>query len=54
MRRSGSRKHYQDDGPIIALTADGMSEQIERCFVAGMDEFLAKPSDAAKKEIARR
>ena len=29
--------------PIIALTASVMSEQIERCLKAGMDEVMCKP-----------
>ncbi|MDB5887659.1 MAG: signal transduction histidine kinase, partial [Rhodocyclales bacterium] len=31
--------------PIIAITADAFAEDEERCRVAGMDDFLAKPVD---------
>lgn len=32
--------------PIVALTADVLSETRERCFEAGMDDFLPKPIEA--------
>jgi CheY-like chemotaxis protein len=31
--------------PIIALTADVLSDQWERCAKVGMDDFLTKPLD---------
>jgi signal transduction histidine kinase/CheY-like chemotaxis protein len=31
--------------PIIALTADALSEQSDRCAKVGMDDFLTKPLD---------
>ncbi|HEX4858209.1 MAG TPA: ATP-binding protein [Usitatibacteraceae bacterium] len=38
--------------PIIACTADALAEEAERCFMAGMDDYMAKP--LALAEVARK
>ena len=42
--------------PIVALTANGFADEVERCLRSGMDAHLAKPVDATAlaKEIRLR
>ena len=31
--------------PIIAMTANVLKEEVERCYKAGMNDFIGKPFD---------
>jgi CheY-like chemotaxis protein len=41
---SGSSRHT----PIVALTANALPDQLQRCLESGMDDHLTKPIDAAR------
>lgn len=42
----GTDSHF----PVIAVTASVMKEEIDKCFAAGMDDYLAKPLEMDKLE----
>ncbi len=43
--------HPDSDIPIIAMTADAFSEDVQKCLNAGMNAHIAKPIDV--REVAR-
>ena len=45
IRRHGQRTEAGEAVPIIALSAGTFGEDRERCYAAGMDDFIAKPID---------
>lgn len=49
--RSGSKDVRNPKIPIIALTADVMTEVVEHCEMAGMDDYLSKPLDRYELEL---
>ena len=52
--RQGLAGENQKDIPIIALTANAMSGDKERCIAAGMNDFVSKPMDDALLLAAMR
>jgi len=38
-------RHFDQDIPIIAMTANAMTEDRQMCFASGMDDFITKPID---------
>ncbi len=51
------RKEERDSDqrfPIVAITASALEAEVERCYEAGMDDFLAKPLEMPKLKSALR
>jgi len=51
-RQVRARESAGDHLPIIALTANALAGEAERCLAAGMDQYLSKPATLAELSAA--
>ena len=53
-RHIRERERKGSHTPVLALTADALSGQLERCLQSGMDGMLSKPLDPMRLQEALR
>ena len=50
MLRQLEAKHHRARTPIVAITANALQGEADRCYASGMDAFLVKPLEIKSLE----